>query len=85
MLCCPEAVIGGLAHESDDQSPADVALEVENGQLAETLAPLMATAVTLIVGFTERDGRAPASARPPSSPTVASPTSTARPTPATGQ
>jgi predicted amidohydrolase len=57
VLCCPEAVIGGLAHESDDQSPADVALEVDSGELAETLAPLMATEVALIVGFTEKDQR----------------------------
>lgn len=55
VLCCPEAVIGGLALESDQQAPADVALEVESGELAETLAPLMSTGVTLIVGFTERD------------------------------
>jgi 5-aminopentanamidase len=56
VLCCPESVLGGLAHESDGQSPADVALEVESGQLAEVLAPLMATTVAVIVGFTERDG-----------------------------
>ena len=24
MLCCPEAVIGGLAQESDGESPAEV-------------------------------------------------------------
>ncbi|HXH58000.1 MAG TPA: carbon-nitrogen hydrolase family protein [Iamia sp.] len=55
VLCCPEAVVGGLAHESDGQSPADVALAVEGGELAGVLAPLMGTSVTLIVGFTERD------------------------------
>jgi predicted amidohydrolase len=54
VLCCPEAVIGGLAHESDGQSPADVALNVEDGQLLDVLAPLMTTTVALIVGFTER-------------------------------
>ena len=26
LLCCPEAIIGGLAHESAGQSPRDVAL-----------------------------------------------------------
>ena len=54
VLCCPEAVIGGLAHESDGQSPADVALNVEDGELVDVLAPLMTTTVTLVVGFTER-------------------------------
>jgi 5-aminopentanamidase len=56
ILCCPEAVIGGLAHESDGQSPADVALGVADGELTRVLAPLLDTTVTLIVGFTERDG-----------------------------
>jgi predicted amidohydrolase len=55
VLCCPEAVLGGLAHESDGERPADVALEVASGELADTLAPLMSSAVTLVVGFTERD------------------------------
>jgi predicted amidohydrolase len=55
VLCCPEAVIGGLAHESDGQSPAEVALSIENGELVEVLGPLMTTTVTLVVGFTERD------------------------------
>jgi predicted amidohydrolase len=55
VLCCPEAVVGGLAHESDGQSPADVALAVEGGELAGVLAPLMGASVTVIVGFTERD------------------------------
>jgi predicted amidohydrolase len=55
VLCCPEAVIGGLAHESDGQSPAAVALGVHDGELSGVLAPLMDTAVAVIVGFTERD------------------------------
>jgi predicted amidohydrolase len=54
VLCCPEAVIGGLAHESDGELPADVALNVEDGELVDVLAPLMTTTVTLVVGFTER-------------------------------
>jgi predicted amidohydrolase len=55
VLCCPESVLGGLARESDQQSPADVALDVAHGELAETLGPLLSTSVTLIVGFTEKD------------------------------
>jgi len=55
ILCCPEAVIGGLAHESDGQSPSDVAVGVDNGELGEVVAPLLDTSVTVIVGFTERD------------------------------
>ena len=55
LLCCPEAVLGGLAHESAGQSPADVALGVADGELARVLAPLTGSSVSLIVGFTERD------------------------------
>jgi 5-aminopentanamidase len=55
VLCCPESVIGGLAHESDGQSPAEVSLRVDTGELARTVRPLLDTPVTVIVGFTERD------------------------------
>jgi predicted amidohydrolase len=55
ILCCPEAIIGGLAHESAGQSPADVALGVEDGELADVVGPLFDTSVIVIVGFTERD------------------------------
>lgn len=55
ILCCPEAVIGGLAHESDGESPGDVALGVANGELAAVLAPVLDSEITVIVGFTERD------------------------------
>jgi len=55
ILCCPEAVIGGLAHESAGQSPADVAFEVGDGALTAVVAPLLGSPVTAIVGFTERD------------------------------
>jgi 5-aminopentanamidase len=51
ILCCPEAVLGGLA--DDAPHPADFALRVDDGQLAATLAPLASPAVTTIVGFTE--------------------------------
>ena len=55
ILCCPEAILGGLARESDGQSPADVALGVESGELASVVAPLCGSPVAVIVGFTERD------------------------------
>jgi predicted amidohydrolase len=55
ILCCPESVLGGLAHESAGQSPHDVALGVENGELAAVVAPLLDSPITAIVGFTERD------------------------------
>jgi predicted amidohydrolase len=55
VLCCPEAIIGGLAHESDGQSPADVALGVDNGELAGVISALVGSPVTVIIGFTERD------------------------------
>ncbi len=55
ILCCPEAILGGLAHESDGESPADVALSVGNGELANVLDPLLGSKVHVIIGFTERD------------------------------
>ena len=51
ILCCPEGVLGGLADYSSN--PADIAIEVENGQLLERLTPLASETVTTIVGFTE--------------------------------
>jgi len=50
-LCCPEAVLGGLA--DDAESPADIAIDVASGQLEALLAPLASKSVTTIVGFTE--------------------------------
>jgi len=57
ILCCPEAVIGGLADDSDD--PDHFAIDVESGQLRTLLSPLASDSVTTIVGFTEAgaDGR----------------------------
>ncbi len=55
MLCCPEAVIGGLAQEADGHATEDVALEVASPEFADVFGPLLQTSVTLIVGFTERD------------------------------
>lgn len=52
ILCCPEAVLGGLA--DDAACPDDLALDVDGGQLQAVLAPLASDAVTTILGFTER-------------------------------
>jgi len=51
MLCCPEAVLGGLA--DDAERPLDLAIGVESGQLEALLAPLASKSVTTIVVFTE--------------------------------
>lgn len=52
LLCCPEAIIGGLAHESAGQSPRDVALTVD--ELRRLVAPLASSPVASVIGFTER-------------------------------
>jgi predicted amidohydrolase len=52
ILCCPEAVLGGLADYRPQ--PADIALDVDGGTLRRTLDPLASDTVTTIVGFTER-------------------------------
>ena len=51
ILCCPEAILGGLADNAE--SPADFAIDVEGGGLDAVLAPLASDSVTTIVGFTE--------------------------------
>jgi predicted amidohydrolase len=51
ILCCPEAVLGGLA--DDAESPLDLAIGV-GPELDALLAPVTSRAVALIVGFTER-------------------------------
>jgi predicted amidohydrolase len=53
-LCCPEAVLGGLADNAE--CPAGFAVDVESGQLQSLLAPLASKSVTAIVGFTETAG-----------------------------
>ena len=53
ILCCPEAVLGGLA--DDSPRPEDIAIDVEGGQLDDVLGPLASDTVTTIVGFTEID------------------------------
>lgn len=54
ILCCPEAVLGGLADNTP--RPADIAIEVQGGGLEAVLAPLASDTVTTLVGFTERSG-----------------------------
>jgi predicted amidohydrolase len=51
ILCCPEAVLGGLADYSS--RPSGLAIDATNGQLRASLAPLASRTVTTIVGFTE--------------------------------
>jgi len=51
ILCCPEAIIGGLADCSE--SPARLAIKTDDGQLTSVLSPLASDSVTSIVGFTE--------------------------------
>jgi predicted amidohydrolase len=52
-LCCPEAILGGLADNAAD--PTAIAINVEDGRLEALLAPLASRSVTTIVGFTESD------------------------------
>ncbi len=54
ILCCPEAVLGGLA--DDAEHPADFAIDVKSGELEVLLAPLASHSVAVIVGFTEMVG-----------------------------
>jgi predicted amidohydrolase len=57
ILCCPEAILGGLADDAAD--PREFAIDARGDQLAHALAPLASDTVTTIVGFTEvtRAGR----------------------------
>ena len=57
ILCCPEAILGGLADYAED--PREFAIDAGGDQLARALVPLASDAVTTIVGFTEvaRTGR----------------------------
>lgn len=54
ILCCPEAVLGGLADYAEN--PAQFALRTDTNQLASALAPLASDTVTTIIGFTELAG-----------------------------
>jgi predicted amidohydrolase len=51
VLCCPEAVLGGLA--DDSPHPAQFAIGAEAGRLENVLAPLPSDTVTTIIGFTQ--------------------------------
>jgi predicted amidohydrolase len=57
LLCCPEAILGGLADSADD--PLQFAITADAGRLDSVLAPLTSQSVTTIVGFTElaQEGR----------------------------
>lgn len=52
ILCCPEAIIGGLADYA--ASPAEIAIDIP--KLVRVLAPIASDTVTTIVGFTEAVG-----------------------------
>jgi predicted amidohydrolase len=52
ILCCPEAILGGLADYTED--PSEFAIATEDGRLDALFAPLASDTVTTIVGFTER-------------------------------
>ena len=57
ILCCPEAILGGLADYAARPSDIDdIAIDAESGQLSAALAPLASDTVTTILGFTERSG-----------------------------
>ena len=51
ILCCPEAVLGGLADYSEH--PSQFAISADAGRLESTFAPLASDTVTTIIGFTE--------------------------------
>jgi len=51
ILCCPEAILGGLADYAEH--PARLAIAADAGRLDSALAPLASDTVTTIVGFTE--------------------------------
>jgi predicted amidohydrolase len=55
ILCCPEAILGGLADNSRDPTPFAIA----TSRIGSVLAPLASDTVTCIVGLTELadDGR----------------------------
>lgn len=53
LLCCPEAILGGLADYAED--PSRIAIATGRGALEWVLAPLASPRVTTIIGFTEID------------------------------
>ena len=53
VLCCPEAMLGGLADYVE--RPADIAIDLERGGFQQTARLLASDSVTTILGFTEVD------------------------------
>ena len=51
ILCCPEAILGGLADYG--RNPTEFAIAADAGRLDSALAPLASDTVTTIIGFTE--------------------------------
>jgi 5-aminopentanamidase len=51
ILCCPEAILGGLA--DNDPRPSRFAIAADGGDLKSLLSPLTSNTVTTIIGFTE--------------------------------
>jgi predicted amidohydrolase len=51
ILCCPEAILGGLADNSGH--PSQLGIAINNGDLNIILSPIASATVTTIVGFTE--------------------------------
>jgi hypothetical protein len=49
ILCCPEAILGGLADDAAD--PTAIAISISNGAWNAVLAPLASKSVTTIVGL----------------------------------
>lgn len=54
ILCCPEAILGGLADNATD--PREFAIDAYGDQLVRALAPLASDTVATIVGFSEVTG-----------------------------
>src|SRR5215469_8218421 len=54
ILCCPEAILGGLADYSED--PARFAMKSGSDQFAAALECMASDTVTSIIGFTELAG-----------------------------
>lgn len=54
LLCCPEALLGGLADYADP--PGRFAIETGGDRLDRLLAPLASDRIILVIGFTELGG-----------------------------
>ncbi|MCY3738317.1 MAG: hypothetical protein OXG13_18080 [Gemmatimonadaceae bacterium] len=51
VLCCPEAILGGLADYAPE--PGALAIDAEGGELERVLQPLGSDRVSTVVGFTD--------------------------------